>query len=277
MYDGQVKMSECSGRARVVVLCGPRITHRSTCATLIREGVEVAGICVCDETTLGIPLRVVLRAIRRVGMRRVAGQIAGRVYYRLHEGRLDREIGRDLFDREVIHDQLNSWAGEWHLTRSFAGPEVAQWIESVDPEIIVVHSSSWVPKRVRLLARSGLVIGGHPGLIPKYRGSHAAFWAAYKGRFEDLGCTVFRLGETPDVGPILRQERLSPDSRDSYVTMGWKSMKRIATLMAEVVREYEATGTICSQESVTIPPGSYYTIPTLREYWQYRRSQGLLR
>ncbi len=53
-----------SGKNRIVVLCGPRLFHLNTCATLIRSGLNVVGICVADQRTAGIPLSYLLKSIK---------------------------------------------------------------------------------------------------------------------------------------------------------------------------------------------------------------------
>ena len=81
---------------RVVVLCGPQLRHRHTCATLIDASVNVVGICICDQKTGRIPVRYVWRSLRRRGLLQTLGQVSGRLYYSLLNRGKDATVFRRL-------------------------------------------------------------------------------------------------------------------------------------------------------------------------------------
>src|SRR5438270_825122 len=82
--------------ARVVILSGPRVWHRSTCATLIASGANVVGICVADQRSAGLPLRYIWKSARRTGAFSVLSQIAGRALYRVLNGARDAAHLKEL-------------------------------------------------------------------------------------------------------------------------------------------------------------------------------------
>lgn len=261
------------GRIGVAVVCGPHLSHLATCATLIRAGVLVKGICICNQESAGLPLRYVWTAMRKKGVSKVVGQILGRLFYRLLNQRQDREIFRRLYHENEIRRAIDLWEGPIHRTRSYDDKETLSWLESLGAEAFVVHSPYWVGKNVRRIPRKGVVLGGHPGLTPRYRGSHSAFWAVFEGHPEDVGCSIFWLDGGADTGDLIAQERIRPAPGDSYVTLAWKGMIRQAELFAEVLQNYEQGQEIPRRPHAHVPDGSYYDVPTLAEYLAYRRRQ----
>jgi methionyl-tRNA formyltransferase len=123
------------------------------------------------------------------------------------------------------------------------------------------------------MPKKDIVIGGHPGLTPEYRGSHSAFWAIYNGEPEKVGCSVFWLDEGVDTGDLIVQEPIPIEPGDSYFTLGWKGMKRIAELQAKTVTDFDRGIPIRRKKHASIPAGSEYPVPTLLDYLKYRRRQ----
>lgn len=264
-------------RNRIVVLCGPNLTHKRTCATFIAAGVNVVGICIADQRTAGLPLKHIWKTIRRHGLLITAGQILGRLYYNVLNKRKDEQVFCRLFKETEIDEVLGKWNGERHFTREYGASDTLTWLKRLDPDVLVVHSSYWVGKRVRDMARKKVVIGGHPGLTPAYRGSHSAFWALSKGRPQDVGCSVFWLDAGLDAGDLIAQERLPIESGDSFVTLGWKGMIRLAEIQAQVLVRFDQGIEIPRAKHTQIPQGSEYHVPTLSEYAKYRRTQSAVR
>lgn len=262
---------------RIVVLCGSSLHHLFTCATLIKADLDVVGICVCDQKTMGLPAKYVWRSIKKKGLAKVMGQILGRIFYELLNKKKDKEIYRKLYDEENIRGVVMEWTDKFHYTDNYSNPETIDWLKSVDPDVMVVHTGYWIGKSVRKIAKKDIVIGGHPGLIPHYRGSHSAFWAINNGCPEDVGCSIFWLGGGLDTGDLIRQEKISINEGDSFVTLGWKGMIKEAEMQAEVLSEFELGIEIPRLKHNSIPENSYYDVPTLSEYLSYRKKQNLTR
>lgn len=262
---------------RVVILSGPDLVPRHTCATLIQYGVNVVGICYAGKRVAGVPLDFLRMSMKRKGWRRTVSQVAGRLVYLLGNWRTDQVIFRSLYDRSWIEAVLRDWQGESFNTQSYNNPNTLAWLRSLDPDIFVIHTTQFVGKKVRALPAKRVTIGGHPGLTPHYRGSHSAFWAVFNGRPQDLACSIFWIDGGYDTGDLIAQESLVPEPGDSYVSMAWKGMKRQAEMLAKVILDYDAGVPIPRCPHDSIPEGSYYDIPTLGDYLRYRRRQQLLR
>jgi hypothetical protein len=255
---------------RIAILCGPDISHRNTCATLIAAGLDVVGICEADDRSAGLPVKYVINRAKKKGLLQTGSRVAARILYLLGNWRQDRIALQKLFDGKAIAHTLQRWGGPTHRGRSFDDPDAVNWLEQLHADVFVVHSGQIIPDRVLALPRTGIVLGGHPGLTPRYRGAHSAFWAILKGHVEDVGCTAFLLDAGIDRGAIVAQDHIPAERGDSYFTLAWKGMIRIAEMQAAVLRRLDRGEPIPS-EKVATPKGSYFDNPTLADYWRYRR------
>jgi len=272
-----VRPSPTSGAAhRVVILCGPHTTHRNTCAILIGAGLNVVGICIADQRKAGLPLPYLLKSVRQKGFLPTLSRASARVAYRLMDLGRDRAAMARIFDVPAIEATLFNWNGPIHKTESFSAPETIEWLKAIDSDIFVVHTSYWVGKKVRNLPRTGIVLGGHPGITPYYRGSHSAFWAIYFGKQQDVGCTAFLLSDGVDTGDIVAQDRIPIADGDSFITLSWKGMKRTAELQAEAIADLDR-GIPLTRRSVTIPANTEFDNPRLGEFLRYRLRQQRVR
>jgi hypothetical protein len=261
---------------RVVVLCGPHTAHKNTCATLIRARLNVVGICMADQRKAGLPLPYLLKSVRQKGLWPTLSRAGAKVVYRLMDLGRDRAAMSRIFDEPGIDQTLRAWNGPVHKTESFSAPETIEWLKATNPDIFVVHSSYWVGKKVRNLPSTGIVLGGHPGITPNYRGSQSAFWAIYFGRQQDVGCTAFLLNEGVDTGDIVSQDRIPIDDDDSFVTLSWKGMKRTAELQAAAIADLDR-GLPLNRRSVAVPANSEFDNPRLGEFLRYRWRQQRVR
>jgi hypothetical protein len=270
-------MTEAVLRHRIVILTGPAIWHRNSCATWIRAGLNIVGICYCDQRTFRLPLRAAWKSLRTGAPWRLFGQILGRAYYEVCNGRKDRAIAERILNLRRIEEALKSWNGAVYHTSDYSRPETIAWLASLRPDVFLVHTPYWVGKKVRDLAAKGITIGGHPGLTPWYRGSYSPFWAIYRGHAEDVGASVFWLSGRVDAGDLVVQERIAIEDGDSHVTLGWKGMSRIAEIQARVLDDFDHGVPIPRRPHREIPPDSVYPVPTLLDYLRYRRRQKRVR
>jgi len=188
----------------------------------------------------------------------------------------DRAALTRIFDEPAIEKTLREWNGPIHKTESFSAAETVAWLKACQPDIFVVHAAYWVNKEVRSLPRTGLVLGGHPGITPNYRGSHSAFWAIYFGRQQDVGCTALLLNEGVDAGDIVAQDRIAITEDDSFVTLSWKGMKRTAELQASAIADLDR-GLPLTGKRLPVPANSEFDNPRLSEFLRYRWRQQRVR
>jgi folate-dependent phosphoribosylglycinamide formyltransferase PurN len=261
---------------RVVILCGPRLPHLNTCATLLRSGLNVVGICIADQRTAGLPFKYLVKSAKRKGIWPTASRSLARLIYMLLNARQDRAAYERIFDRGAIEKTLSAAEDRICRTDNYSDPKTLAWLQEKEADVFVIHTPYWVGKKVRDLPKKGIVLGGHPGITPTYRGSHSAFWAVYSQKPEDVGCTVFLVDAGVDTGDVVAQERISVERGDSFITLSWKGMVRIAQLQAETLQRLDR-GEDLPRRKVTAPPASEFDNPTLGEFLRYRMRQQLVR
>ncbi|MFC1831221.1 formyltransferase family protein [Thermodesulfobacteriota bacterium] len=259
-------------RKRIVVLTGQDIYHDATSSILIESGLNVVGICRASSKTYGLPINMMTRWIKRGYFFRTIGQIVGRVLYIMLRGNEDKRILGELYNVENINRLLRTWGGPILDVKSYSEKETFKILKSWKPDVIVVHSYEWVDKKIRELPKDSLVVGGHPGITPQYRGAHSAFWAIYNSDFKNVGWTVFHLDAGVDTGDIIQQGRLKVGEDDSYFTLGWKGMIEIAKCQASALLVWEKTGSITRNKHVEIPENSEYPVPPLFAHLKYWRN-----
>jgi hypothetical protein len=262
---------------RVVILCGPKLHHLNTCSTLLRGGLNIVGVCIADQRTAGMPMQYLLKSAKKKGLWRTLSRSLARLAYLAVNRKQDQSAYEHLFNRKEIEQTLEPCADRIHRTENYSSPETMAWLKECAADVFVVHTPYWVGKKVRELPRKRIVLGGHPGITPDYRGSHSAFWAIYKQKPEDVGCTVFLIDSGVDTGDIVAQERIPVEKGDSFMTLSWKGMLRISQLQAQVLKKLDDGHALPQRKLGTIPPGSEFDNPTFTEFVRYRLRQQLVR
>jgi len=108
--------------------------------------------------------------------------------------------------RRVTRTPVDAIAAELTLetfpVEDVNAPEVVERIRSLDARLgLVIAFGQKLGPELRNTAPGGFV-NLHASLLPKYRGAAPINWAIIRGE-EKTGCTVFRIVERMDAGPIL--------------------------------------------------------------------------
>jgi len=104
--------------------------------------------------------------------------------------------------------------------------EVADWVEKLNPDLIVVFSMSQLLREdVLNIPRLG-TINLHPSFLPDYRGPNPDFWQYYDMEMNP-GATVHYVNAGEDTGDIIYQERV-------HIPLGTKSPARLDILIGEL-------------------------------------------
>lgn len=208
------------------------------------------------------------RRIRRLGLFRVAGQVAFglaakviRPLYRRREQKLQAEHG--LNPRPIASDLI-------HVS-SVNDDQTIEILRTLGAKVIVVSQTRIVARRV-LEAVPATFINIHTGIIPQYRGLHGAYWALINGDRENCGVSVHVVDAGVDTGPIIAQARIKPSGSDSYFTYHWLQLAAALPLLIGAVKDALSGQLVTAPRGAGVPTRQYYH-PTL---WSYL-SSGLRR
>lgn len=140
-------------------------------------------------------------------------------------------------------------------------PEVLQWIEDKNPDIIFCWGWSQLIKLELLKLPPMGVLGVHPALLPENRGRHPIIWALVLG-LKSSGLTFFFMDEYADSGPILSQRQFEISPQDNASSLYEKIKELAAWQIAEFLPQLIA--------------GNYKTTvqnPDKANYWRKRSSE----
>lgn len=257
---------------RVVCLFGTGIIFDKTLSVLLENEVNVVGVVNANKHQKGIDFSYLKIAGKKYGYFQVFLQILGRIYYKLLNNKKDREIFNQIYSEAEIQSVLKKHSFPTFQTEDYGTPETMEFIKSLQPDLLLVHTGYWVGKKVRNLV-NGRVIGGHPGITPDYRGVHSPFWAIYNGEPQKIGYTVFWLDSGVDTGDILHQSQVPIEKGDSYFTLSWKGMVGIAENQAKIIKAIESGSEPESRKVGEVNEKTNYTHPTIFQYLKYKKLQ----
>ena len=261
---------------RIVCLFGTGIIFDKTLSVLLENQVNVVGVVNANKHQRGVDFSYLKIAGKKYGYRQLFLQILGRVYYRLLNNKKDREIFDQIYNEDEIQSVMKKHSYQSFQTDDYGKPETMEFIKSLRPDLLLVHTGYWVGKKVRNLV-NGRVIGGHPGITPDYRGGHSPFWAIYNGEPKKVGYTVFWLDGGVDTGDILHQNEVLIKKGDSYFTLSWKGMVGIAENQAKIIKTIEAGSEPESRQVGEVDESTNYTHPTIFQYLKYKNLQKAVR
>jgi len=262
---------------RVVLLIGNKLWNWNTVNTFKKSALNVVGICVYNNNFFGLPIKYIFRSIKKRGLFSVIDQIFGRILYKIINLNSDKKRLNEIFNISECKNIINNLKIPIYFTNSYNNKKTKEWISKLTPNVIVVHSNGWLGKEIRNISQIDLIIGGHPGLTPTYRGSHSAFWAIYNQEEKKIGYSIFHIDDGVDTGDLIFQKEINISNNDSYMSLEWKGMREIAKKQVEIIREYEKTQKISKIKFDKISDESEYPIPGLSHYIRYLKLQNKVR
>ena len=263
-------------KLRVVCLFGTGIIFDKSLSILLESGVNVVGVCNANKHKKGVDFGFLKIAIKKYGIVKVFLQIVQRLFYKIFNAKKDAQIFAELYQPEEINSILKNHSFPIHHTEDYQNPETVAWLETLKPDIFVVHTGYWVGKKVRKIVQEKC-LGGHPGITPDYRGVHSPFWAAYNDEFEKIGYSVFWIDSGVDTGDILFQGKTEIAKNDSYFTLSWKGMIEIAKNHAKIIKKIESGEPLNERKVGEVTEATNYTHPTIFEYLKYLKKQKRIR
>ena len=153
-------------------------------------------------------------------------------------------------------------------------------LRAYSPDLLVVAAYSHLLGQRTLTVPVIGVVGLHPALLPRYRGSYPLWWAL-RNRERFAGLTLYRLNEELDAGPIIAQARVPVASRDTFATLYRRVAAEVAPLLDPLIAHCEAhrvlpSGTPQDEEAATFyPRPAWAQRLAARVRWAIRSRTGL--
>jgi phosphoribosylglycinamide formyltransferase-1 len=120
-----------------------------------------------------------------------------------------------------------------HSDREERDLVLATWLEEHGVELVVLAGYMHLLTKLFLDRFPGRIVNVHPSLLPAFPGAHAIEDALAAG-VETTGVTVHLVDEGTDTGPVIRQEPVSVEPRETLVDRVHSVEHR---LLPAVVRE----------------------------------------
>ncbi|HEX5588814.1 MAG TPA: bifunctional phosphoribosylaminoimidazolecarboxamide formyltransferase/IMP cyclohydrolase [Candidatus Limnocylindrales bacterium] len=134
-------------------------------------------------------------------------------------GDLGAEIALVVADRDC---PALGWAAEQGIETALvpggADATLAEALAPVDPDLVVLAGYMRIVGPATLAALGDRIVNTHPSLLPAFPGGHAVRDALAAG-VRVTGCTVHRVTEVLDGGPILAQEAVPVLADDNEATL----------------------------------------------------------
>ena len=110
---------------------------------------------------------------------------------------------------------------------------VIQLIKLKEPDWLFIIGWSQIAKKEVLEAPKKGCLGMHPTLLPEGRGRAAIPWAILKG-LKKTGVTLFKLDENVDTGPIIDQEIIDIEEKETATTLYEKVIEAHKSLIRKI-------------------------------------------
>ena len=226
-----------------IILVGESIECLFTLKQTLDKNCIISGVVFCNQKNFKSRLRHEIKTIKRHGFTLRISQIVLSIYYKLFFKNLDNKFLKKIFKNlefQKIEAELIKKKIPYIRTSNFHSEEAMIFISSKKPHFLVCHSPYWIEKKVRMLAVDKIVIGGHPGLVPYYRGAHSSFWCIYDGLPYMNGYSIFLLDGGIDSGPLIKQEKVKYKFSLSYKANDYLLMQMISTDLADIADRYSS-------------------------------------
>jgi phosphoribosylglycinamide formyltransferase-1 len=116
---------------------------------------------------------------------------------------------------------------------------ITEELTLASPDIICLAGFMHILSRSFLKKFANKIINIHPSLLPKYKGLNTHKRAISAGDFE-AGCTVHKVTEELDGGPILGQGKVLIDKNETPESLAAKVLKLEHTLYPLVLKKFAA-------------------------------------
>jgi folate-dependent phosphoribosylglycinamide formyltransferase PurN len=238
-------------------------------ADLAAARIPVAGYVVVGRSRAWLG-EYLWKRVKRFGWRKVFDEVLFRLYWAAAHRRRDRSKLEELAAAAGAEIPAGFERPPVHHIHDINSDEAAALLADLRPDVCVVMLKVMMREKVFGIPPLGMLVY-HPGIVPEYRGSHAAFWATLNRDWETIGWSLLRVDKGVDTGPLLAQGRCEADPRrESHIVMQHRAHLEGIPAVVETLRALAAA------EEPRVETGGrrsrFYTQPGLTDYLRLRRA-----
>ena len=178
---------------------------------------------------------------QRVGVVRVSSEMAARLCHAVRFGARDsRQIAGFIAQYQALIP-AGFTPPRRHYVDRINTPEAEALLRQLNPAVCVLMLQNLLKKNIFGIPPLGMLVY-HPGVVPEYRGVHAAFWALSRQEPGLVGWSLLRVDAGIDTGPVLAQGVVpAADSRqESYVVLQHRAHLEGLPAVAKVLEKLAA-------------------------------------
>jgi len=191
----------------------------------------------------------------------------------------EQDLLNKLLSRSFNNNQTNKFTGfegfEFHLDSEIKDENTINSSESIDriqrlaPDLIISIRYGCILKDKCIEIPKHGVINLHSGILPKYRGVMATFWAMLKGD-TTIGTTLHKINDgTIDTGEIIKISTMAVQSEKSYLQHTLELYHQGTLDIIDATMTYSR-----NEKIITIPQAksdSYFTFPKEDDFVRFEQ------
>jgi folate-dependent phosphoribosylglycinamide formyltransferase PurN len=215
--------------------------------------------------------KFLLRRIKRLGWKRVAGQVLLTQFVVPILSKEAKSRAASIKRTYALNDSAIPKDKSIRVS-SVNSDQCIEALQAAAPDIVAVAGTRVIAERVLASVKTKF-INIHAGITPLYRGVHGGYWSLVHNDLNNCGVTVHLVDKGIDTGGIVHQALIQPLSADNFTTYPLLQLGEGIRLLKLTIHELE--GGRFALKPAPYGPSRLWSHPTLSEYCGNRNRAGV--
>ncbi len=242
---------------KIVILAGKGASTNIICNKLALE-FDIAAVILEEPVPKSIFLK---KRIKRLGILKVIGQILFQAIIVSFLNMISKKRIHQICTQHHLDDNSINIKNIINVS-SVNDDSCLHSLQHLKPDLIIVNGTRIISKKI-LTGVNAIFINTHTGITPKYRGVHGGYWALANKDVQNCGVTVHMVDAGIDTGKILFQAKITPTSKDNFVTYPYLQLAAGIPILKEAIQNFI---TQHLQQQTTSGQSQLWYHPTLLQY-----------
>ena len=179
-----------------------------------------------------------------------------------------KTLRRRLMDKNKKYSNFKDLIAKNNITIFYKDnpnqDEIIEWIKGNEIDIVFI-TFGYIVKKPFIEAPKIGVFNKHSALLPSFRGLWPVFWTMFYN--SDIGVSVHKVAAEIDGGEIILQKKYIKN--DNFSVFDWYNIiyKDMADLFLRALENLESGN---CDAAYAAGPASYYSLPTRKEYLEFK-------